>query len=207
MQSNYQYALTQVLKSEGGYTNNPRDPGGPTNFGITIADYRAYVKRNATASDVRRMSLDDAKRIYKSKYWDKVNGDSLPSGVDYCVFDYAVNSGISRALRVYSKYKSLQPADCINKMCDERLSFLKSLRTWSTFGKGWGPRVARVRSDSIRIAKQPSVYSGAPTVVSVGLAGYLTTVWHEYWLWIICAAIGLAISVELGLYFYKRNKK
>src|SRR6266700_411770 len=100
MKNNYDDCLARVLKSEGGYTNDPRDPGGPTNFGITIADYRSYINRNATASDVRRMKIDQAKTIYKSKYWDKVNGDNLPSGVDYTVFDYGVNSGINRANRV-----------------------------------------------------------------------------------------------------------
>ncbi len=69
MQQNYNYALQQVLKSEGGYTNDPRDPGGPTNYGITIADYRMYVKKDATASDVKNMHLSDAQTIYRSRCW------------------------------------------------------------------------------------------------------------------------------------------
>ena len=92
--TNYNYALEQVLLSEGGYTNDPRDPGGPTNFGITIYDYRAYINHAGTATDVKNMTKAQAAAIYKSKYWDAVNGDNLPSGVDYCVSDYGVlNSG------------------------------------------------------------------------------------------------------------------
>ncbi|MGC1467549.1 MAG: glycosyl hydrolase 108 family protein, partial [Pseudolabrys sp.] len=67
--SSYSAALARVLAHEGGYSNNPSDPGGPTNFGITIADYRKYVKPGATAADVRAMKVDDAKAIYRARYW------------------------------------------------------------------------------------------------------------------------------------------
>ncbi len=93
MRSSYDQCLERVLAHEGGYTNDARDPGGPTNFGITIYDYRKYVKRRATAADVQRMSLAEAKGIYRSKYWDALRCDDLPAGVDYTVFDYGVNRG------------------------------------------------------------------------------------------------------------------
>jgi len=79
------------------YSNHLSDPGGRTNFGITIADYRAYVKPDATADDVRNMTVDDAKRIYRKRYWDAQRCDELPGGVDFSVFDYGVNSGIGRS--------------------------------------------------------------------------------------------------------------
>jgi lysozyme family protein len=166
MRQNYNYALQQVLKSEGGYTNDPKDPGGPTNFGITIADYRMYVNKNATAEDVKNMHLADAQAIYRSKYWNALNCDSLPSGVDYCVFDYGVNSGIGRARKVWNQVKTDDSVATINAICDERLRFLKSLSTWSHFGAGWGSRVATVRSGSLKLAggtKVPSVQTNAPT--------------------------------------------
>ena len=168
MQQNYNYALQQVLKSEGGYTNDPKDPGGPTNFGITIADYMMYVNKNATATDVRNMHLADAQAIYRSKYWNALDCDSLPSGVDYCVFDYGVNSGIGRARKVWNKVKTDDPAQTVNAICDERLRFLKSLSTWSHFGAGWGSRVASVRKNSLSLAKNQSpkigpISSGAAT--------------------------------------------
>ena len=82
--STYDEALRRLLVHEGGYSNHPSDPGGPTNFGITIYDYRKYVKPDATAADVRAMKVEDAKAIYRSKYWDVMHCDELPAGVDYC---------------------------------------------------------------------------------------------------------------------------
>ena len=89
--STYDEALRRLLAHEGGYTNHPSDPGGPTNFGITIYDYRKYVKPNATAAEVRSMKLDEAKAIYRTKYWAAQRCDELPAGVDYSIFDYGVN--------------------------------------------------------------------------------------------------------------------
>lgn len=160
----------RVLLSEGGYTNDPRDPGGPTNWGITLADARAYWKRGATADDVRSMPVGVAREIYKIKYWDALDGDELPAGVDYTVFDYGVNSGIARSgkvlrrvlaldtkdwhvtTEVLAKLKTVHAASVVNAINNERLAFLMGLRTWSHFGKGWAARVASVRSYSEHIA-------------------------------------------------------
>ena len=101
--ASYGEALRRLLIHEGGYTNDAADPGGPTNFGITIADYRHYVKPDASAADVRAMKLDEAKGIYRGKYWDAMRCDGLPAGVDYAVFDYGVNSGVSRAAKVLQR--------------------------------------------------------------------------------------------------------
>ena len=166
--STYDEALRRLLIHEGGYTNDAADPGGPTNFGITIADYRRYVKRDASAADVRAMKLDDAKTIYRSKYWGALRCDELPAGVDYAVFDYGVNSGVSRAAKVLQRIvgvaddgaigpKTLAAAQAhdakttVIAICDERLRFLKSLRTWGVFGKGWGARVAEVKDYSLQL--------------------------------------------------------
>src|SRR5215217_7519509 len=98
--SNCSECIGRVLKSEGGYTNHPSDPGGPTNFGITIHDARKYWKPGATAADLRSMPLTVAREIYKKQYWDALNCDALPPGVDYAVFDYGVNSGVGRSGKV-----------------------------------------------------------------------------------------------------------
>jgi lysozyme family protein len=82
---------------EGGYRNHPRDPGGRTNWGLTLGDYRRYIYTHATANDVRTMPVAAAKRIYRAHYWDALRCDELPAGLDYCIFDYGVNSGIGRA--------------------------------------------------------------------------------------------------------------
>lgn len=168
--ANYDACLARVLKHEGGYTNHPSDPGGPTNFGITIHDYRRYIKANGTAADVRGMSLADAAKIYRARYWHALRCDELPAGLDYAVFDYGVNSGIGRAAKVMQRLlgigigtamtdavidgaRGAGASTLIARLCDERLAFLKSLRTWPVFGAGWGRRVAEVRRDALTMAK------------------------------------------------------
>src|SRR4051812_20592720 len=161
--SSYDEALRRLLVHEGGYSNHPSDPGGPTRWGITIADYRKYVNPRATADDIRTMPLAAAQRIYRERYWTAIRGDELPAGLDYCVFDYAVNSGTVRAAKVLQRCLGCAvngtidratllaaarnaPRNIIDALCDERLRFLQSLRTWPVFGTGWGRRVREVRA-------------------------------------------------------------
>jgi lysozyme family protein len=182
--STYAAALTHLLAHEGGYTNHPDDPGGPTNFGITIADYRRYAKADATAADVRAMPIGEAKAIYRKRYWDAQRCDDLPAGVDYAVFDYGVNSGVGRSGKVLRRMLHLpddssavtddviaaaRAADAralVTAICDERLRFLKSLNTWAVFGKGWEHRVGQVRAVALQmvapVAAQPVATS--PTI-------------------------------------------
>lgn len=168
---NYEDSLKRLLKDEGGYSNHPSDPGGPTNFGITIIDYRKYVKPTATADDVKHMQLSEAKTIYKAKYWDAQKCSELPSGVDYCVFDYGVNSGVGRTKKVLAKFKDIKdPIKLINAICDERMAFLKRLKTWNTFGVGWSRRVNGVRAHSLELARVKLPH-GTGTVVAVGTGG------------------------------------
>jgi lysozyme family protein len=168
----YDEALRRLLAHEGGYTNHPSDPGGPTNFGITLADYRKYIKPDATATDVRAMSVDQAKAIYRKRYWDAQRCDELPAGVDYSVFDYGVNSGTGRSGKVLRRILGLpdtthlvtdevlravgrrDPKALITAINEERLAFLKRLQTWPVFGRGWGRRVAEVRSVSLGMANE-----------------------------------------------------
>lgn len=168
--TNYDEALRCLLAHEGGYSNHPSDPGGPTHFGITIADYRRYLKPDATAADIRAMTVADAKAIYRARYWDAQHCDELPAGVDYAVFDYGVNSGIGRSGKVLRRMLSLPDTTgkvsndvvtaarrvdarmLVEAICDERLRFLKSLKTWPVFGKGWGRRVAEVRAAALTMA-------------------------------------------------------
>lgn len=162
--------MSRLLADEGGYSNLAADPGGPTNHGITLADAKLYWKKNATAADVKAMPLEVAKTIYRKRYWDAQRCDDLPCGVDYAVFDYGVNSGIGRSGKVLRRKLGLpdttsvvtidvivaamkaKPATLAANICDERLAFLKSLKTWPTFGKGWGRRVAGVRAISLTMA-------------------------------------------------------
>ncbi|HZP70625.1 MAG TPA: glycosyl hydrolase 108 family protein [Pseudolabrys sp.] len=170
MKSTYDVCLPLLLAHEGGYTNHPSDPGGPTNFGITIFDYRKYVNPGANAADVRAMTIDEAKRIYRTRYWDAQRCDELPAGVDYAMFDYGVNSGISRSGKVLRRLVNLpdrssavsddvidavcasDPIALVTGICDERLRFLQSLRTWPVFGAGWRRRVADVKTTALAMA-------------------------------------------------------
>ena len=186
VQQSYEGALARLFVHEGGYTNHPSDPGGPTNFGITIGDYRKYVKPAATAADVKAMTLDEAKRIYRAKYWDAQRCDDLPPGVDYAVFDYGVNSGIGRSGKVLRRSLDLPDdssvvndrvieaaaaADAkalVASICDERLRFLQRLKTWDVFGKGWGRRVAEVKATSLALAAGLPIKGKAARATAAG---------------------------------------
>lgn len=168
MQANYPESIRRVLLSEGGYINHPSDPGGPTNFGITLAVYRANGHANATAADIKAMPLDEAKRIYRIRYANPCGFDLDPAGVDYALFDYAVNSGVSRANKVLRRVCALPdnagfPAvltalakrdakAVVAAINAERLAFLQSLKTWPVFGKGWGTRVKSVNAAALKMA-------------------------------------------------------
>lgn len=184
---NYDASLKRVLVHEGGYSNDKDDPGGPTMWGITHIDYDAFRKlRNLPVQDVRHMTVNERDAIYRKKYWTGSRCDDLPSGVDYCVFDGSVNSGVAqsakwlqRALGVTADghigdqtllaAKEAHPDDLVRSICDQRLKFLRSLRTFKTFGKGWTRRVSDVRSTALsmtsdevqEVASEDQVESGA----------------------------------------------
>lgn len=166
MKSNFAACLPEILKHEGGWADHPKDPGGATMKGITIGTYRQWKGRAVTKAELRAISDAEVAAIYKRNYWDKVRGDDLPAGLDLVAFDAAVNSGPSRgarwlqtALGVAADGKvgpktveaalAADTATAINRALDVRLSFLKGLRTWPTFGKGWGRRVADVRAKAL----------------------------------------------------------
>lgn len=177
MQSNFNDCLTRLLKDEGGYSNTPGDNGGPTNFGITITDYRKYIKKTGTATDVKNMSVDEAKVIYRQKYWNSLGCDNLASGVDYTVFDYGVNSGVGRP-RTCLKRFNLTGVALINAINDERVGFLKNIGVGhnAKFLTGWLARVARVRQHSLDLSKTPS----SPKAAGGLLAGALATFYQGY---------------------------
>lgn len=159
---NYKPSLALVLAHEGGYVNHPKDPGGATNKGVTQAVYNAYRRvKGFPIQSVRNIGTEEVADIYQKQYWKLVRGDSLPAGLDYAVFDFAVNSGVSRAVRylqrlvgveddavigmmtleaVYKKARQDEESLIIN-YCANRMAFLKSLGTFSTFGTGWTRRV------------------------------------------------------------------
>ncbi len=173
--SSFDRALALALKHEGGYVDHPADPGGPTNLGVTLATLSAVLGRPATKADVKALTPAKVAPIYRQRYWDAIEGDDLPAGLDYAVFDWAVNSGPARAAIALQclvgvaddghigpiTLKAVAGQDrqkLIGSLCDARLAFLKALSTWPTFGKGWSNRVAGVRKDALAmIAAVPAV--------------------------------------------------
>lgn len=167
MRETYEQAMAKVYVDEGGYTNDPVDPGGATNWGITIHDARMYWKADATPLDVRNMPKSVAGEIYRTKYAAKVAYDQQPAGLDYAVLDAGINSGIGRALPWEAAVlgttnsgalalaavaqQALKKQDVIHAYWAKRLAFLHSLRTWGHFGGGWGKRVASGEALSVRL--------------------------------------------------------
>ena len=187
MDADFNECTRRVLAHEGGWGWDRRDPGGPTNYGITYIDYAEFKgEPRSTASSwadrVKAMPLADAMSIYKKKYWDGMQCDKLPYGIDYAIYDYGINSGPARPARVAQALLKLpvtgridaatigalndvNPVKFIDAMCDERLNFMKSIRggtAWSAFGKGWGIRVAEVRSAGTAMAMRTATVP-APT--------------------------------------------
>lgn len=170
MKENWDKAFELVLKHEGGFTNHPRDPGGMTNLGVTKRVWEEWVGREVDEAEMRALTPDLVKPLYKKNYWDKIKGDDLPDGLDYAAYDLAVNSGTGRSSKYLQQIagvpadgiigpKSLEaikacPADeAVDALCDMRLDFLQKLPTWGTFGKGWERRVDEVKATALQMAK------------------------------------------------------
>ena len=170
MSQNYAPALQLVLAHEGGYVNHPQDPGGATNKGITQRVYNAYRRRNGQPPrSVKEISNLEVSDIYRKEYWDASGANIAPAGIDYALFDYSVNSGVNRAVKdlqrtlnetrpkdkqlgIDGEYGSMthaavcEAADAdeinfIERYCDRRMKFFKSLKTFKTFGRGWTRRL------------------------------------------------------------------
>ena len=169
MKTNFRSALEHVLVHEGGWADHPKDPGGATMKGITFAVYKRHFGKKRTKKDLKNIKTAELKQIYHSGYWEKCKCDKLPSGVDYAVFDAAVNSGPGRGAKwlqaaigakqdgdigekTLARIKDYEPVGVTHDMCDNRLNFLRSLRNWINFGRGWQRRVEGVRVAAVSMA-------------------------------------------------------
>lgn len=158
MKQNFEASLAHVLKHEGGWADHPADPGGATMKGVTLKTYSDWLGRQATKEELRNIPTEHLRTIYKARFWDAVRGDELPSGVDYVVFDMAVNSGPGRAAKMLqaavgatpdgaigpktlAAVNAQDPATLIATFQRNRQHFLEALPTFGTFGKGWTRRV------------------------------------------------------------------
>ena len=176
MRDNFSRCLSEILRHEGGYVDHPADPGGATNKGITIGTYAGWKGRKVTKAELRAISDAEVAAIFRRKYWDVVRGDDLPAGLDLVAFDAAVNSGPARGARWLQQalgvtadgkigpatlaraHASYAPA-VIERAVGFRLAFLRGLKTWQHFGKGWSRRVEDVRVTALAMASKPVVAS------------------------------------------------
>lgn len=157
MKENFDKCLKMLLSHEGGFVNHPKDPGGITNLGVTKKVYDEWTGRESTEQEMRDLTPEDVAPIYKKNYWDRVKGDSLPSGLDWACFDWAVNSGSGRPAKAVQRavgatadgaigpatlglVMEKDPKFIIEYVHDVRQDFYKSLKTFETFGRGWTRR-------------------------------------------------------------------
>ena len=177
-------ACELVLASEGGFVNNPRDPGGATCKGITLSTLTAWRKRPCTVGELKLIGDAEAGAIFAAQYAIPIRYDDLPAGVDYAVFDASVNSGPGRAAKLlqqalrFSKadidgvigaktmaaVQAADPIDLIGAINEARLAFMQTLRVWSTFGKGWTARVENVgiQAQALALGRVPAAAGPAP---------------------------------------------
>jgi lysozyme family protein len=167
-QNNFDNCLKKLLIHESGYINDSRDPGGMSNFGVTAKVWAEWVGHDVNEKIMKSLTPSDVAPLYKRKYWDACRADELVSGLDYAVFDYAVNSGVGRAAKTLQDCVGVTPdggigpatlaavkthniAQLIENVCDKRLDFLKSLSTFPAFGRGWERRINEVKADALRM--------------------------------------------------------
>jgi lysozyme family protein len=147
----FEVACDRALGHEGKYSNNPKDPGGETNWGIS--------KRSYPHLNIRTLTRADAIAIYRKDFWTRINADALPDGVAYQLFDFAINSGIETAVRYLQRVAGvaddghwgpvsqaaiakMSESDMIMLLCAERLDFMTRLSNWPDASKGWARRIA-----------------------------------------------------------------
>jgi lysozyme family protein len=167
----FEECLKHVLEHEGKFVDHPADPGGATNLGCTKAVWEEWCGHPVDVQAIKDLTPEDVAPLYREKYWHKVRGDDLPAGIDYCVFDTAINSGPGRAakflqeavgatpdgiigLRTLAAVREADPRQVIDTYCAARLAWLQELPTWPTFGRGWGRRVTDVRRSALQMLAQ-----------------------------------------------------
>ncbi|WP_448952110.1 glycoside hydrolase family 108 protein [Labrys neptuniae] len=173
MSDNLAQTIKLVFGSEGSYVNHPKDPGGATKYGITAVTLGAWRKlgRKAMPPEVAALQLPEATRILDVQYAQPLRYAELPAGLDYALFDYAVNSGPVKAakdlqaclgitvdghiglLTIQAVQRVNDRKALVRKLCARRLGFMRHLPTWLTFGRGWTNRVNHVQATALAMIK------------------------------------------------------
>jgi len=168
MNQNFDKCLSLLLKHEGGYVNHPKDPGGMTNLGVTKRTYDEFHGTDIDEDEMRALTKADVEPIYRRNYWDRCRCGELPSGVDWAVFDFAVNSGTGRGAKALQKavgatedgsigpmtlieVERVEPDNIINRIAIYREQFYRSLNAFDTFGRGWLRRNDETREQALNM--------------------------------------------------------
>jgi lysozyme family protein len=183
--ANYDACIDKVLEYEGGYQNDPDDSGNWSLCEVGRGENRGTNRGISSCSypdeDIAGMTEERAREIYRSDFWDPIQGDELPAGPDLCTFDGSVNSGRSRGVQWLQRavgveddgvvgpltIEAANEADdhvTIDRMCDDRLEFLRGLSTWDLYGKGWTARVEDVRATAHDMAVEAPAPPDQPVV-------------------------------------------
>jgi lysozyme family protein len=178
MEDRFEICVAFTLRQEGGYVDDPADPGGATNMGITLATYREWSDDPRLGDlQVKDMTLKTASAIYRSRYWNPLRADALPPGVDLSVFDMGVNAGISRAARLLQQALgfigdqvdgsigpgTLAAADrldartLVNNLADRQTAYYRSLANFPIFGNGWLRRTKARRDAALALIQSEAV--------------------------------------------------
>lgn len=149
--SQFDKLIDRVLSHEGWYSNDPQDPGGETQWGIS--------KRAHPDVNIKALTRAQAIDIYRADYWDKIKGDQLPAGIAFQVLDAAVNHGVRTASRwlqasvgvtadgiigpaTLAAVRRVDAAETVLLFNATRLEFYTDVTTFARFGRGWTRRVA-----------------------------------------------------------------
>ena len=144
-------AFSRLLGNEGGYTPGEGDPGGETNWGIS--------KRSYPSVNIKDLTREDAKELYRRDFWNKIHADKMYDGVAFQALDFAVNSGIQTAIRklqaaarvaddgwwgprTEAAIAAMSETDLIMRFNAQRLRFMTRLKNWPHAGAGWANRIA-----------------------------------------------------------------
>ena len=197
MQANFPLSLDKVLDHEGGLVNHPKDPGGWTNKGVTIGTLKRLGidvdgDGDSDLADLKSLRRQDLELVYGTFYWHADRCDLLPAGLDYAVFDFAVNSGVTRAVqhlqrivgvdadgdigpKTVGALDGMSSESLIQALCDSRLRFMRQAKNsktgemlWPDFGNGWQRRVDEVRAMALKLARAPTAPVSKPKPVWIG---------------------------------------
>jgi lysozyme family protein len=181
-QERFDRCLAEVLRLEGGYVDDPRDPGGATKFGVTRAVLGEALGRAASAQEVAALTQGEAADIYGRRYWAPIRCAALPEGVDLAAFDSAVNMGPGTAARLLQAALGVEAdgvvgaktlaaaagrpvAETIRAVSDLRRRRYRALAGFAAFGKGWLRRTDDIEALALTWAGPVNTIIGATHVV------------------------------------------